>query len=563
MSLGYDVKESKVTLDRHLYPEFYDAYSVEEIYGHRLRDEVEVEPSYMNIESKEVESFKQLTEPPGGPMDSAWPMYCHDTRHTGRSPYNTASNPGFEKWWFKTWKGFVEGSGAIDNDEVIYFGSWNHGKDNFFALYPNGTLKWKYNIRGSVESTGPAIDENGIIYVGTAHNTANGDRLFAFYPNGTVKWTYFTGEWIYGSPVIGNDSTIYFGSAGGYPWYGYIYALYPNGTLKWRYKTNDVLRSDPAIGFDGTIYCGCHDGKLYALYPNNGTLKWKFDTGDWVARGPCIADDGTIIFGSWDGHLYACYPNGTLKWKTGVLASTTPVIGNDGTIYVGEDYLSAINPDDGSIKWQYTPPGVIRGGNPCVSADGIIYCGTDGPGYLVAVNPDGSERWRKYIRDCRFAPIIGEDGTVYVGSSNQEFNGWGYILVGYLHAFNDLESDAPSAPSINGPDEGKPDTEYEFTFSATSPLVSDLLYFVDWGDRSNSGWIGPYNSSDEVKLSHSWKKEDGFIVRCKVKDINDLWGPWSDFSINIKPRTRATINSYWLRFFDMFPILQKILCYIL
>ncbi len=29
-------------------------------------------------------------------------MYCHDARHTGRSPYSTASNLGIEKWRFDT-----------------------------------------------------------------------------------------------------------------------------------------------------------------------------------------------------------------------------------------------------------------------------------------------------------------------------------------------------------------------------------------------------------------------------------------------------------------------------
>lgn len=496
-----------------------------------------------------------------GPMDSPWPMYCHDSRHTGRSPYNTAGNPGFEKWWFKT-GAFVEGSGAIDNEGVIYFGSHKQGdKDNFFAMYPNSTIKWSYDINGNVASTGPAIDENGIIYVGTAHNTHSGDRLFAFYPDGTVKWTYFTDEEIFSSPVIDDDGTIFFCHiTPEIPYSSYITALFPNGTLKWRYKTNHVIYSDPAIGLDGTVYCGCHNGKLYALYPNNGTLKWRFSTGDWVARGPCIADDGTIIFGSWDSHLYACHPDGSLKWKTYVGAVTTPVIGIDGNIYVGNYYLSAINPENGSIKWQYDIPGYMRGGNPCVSADGIIYCGTIDPGYLVAVNPDGTERWKKYIGECHFAPIIGEDGTVYVGSSNQEFDGSGYISVGYLHAFNEIDPDAPSTPEINGPTKVNSKTEIDYNFKSTSPLDNDVYFYIDWsdGDWKKDWWLGPYSSGENAIISHTWSEPGTYTIKTRCKDSDNLWSDWSEFKVTI-PRNRVSVGSCWLRFLNIFPILQKIL----
>ena len=61
-----------------------------------------------------------------------------------------------------------------------------------------------------------------------------------------------------------------------------------------------------------------------------------------------------------------------------VLFGTNPVIGQDGTIYGGCYYLYAINPEDGSIKWSFDPgeDRTIRGGTPCISAEGIIYFGT-------------------------------------------------------------------------------------------------------------------------------------------------------------------------------------------
>ena len=364
-----------------------------------------------------------------GPLNSSWPMYCHDVRHTGQSPYITANTMGVEKWRTQL-TSYVEGSPVIDKNGVIYVGS-----DDFFAVYPNGTIKWKYWVEGFIWSSAPAIDENGIIYVGSVWAIPN--YLYALYPDGTLKWKYVTGDSVYSSPAIGNDGTIYFGQSSGDT--GYIKALYPNGTLRWFYHTNGVVLSSPAIGTDGTVYCGSHDSNLYALCPNNGTVKWKFGTGGWIRTAPCIAEDGTIYCVSLDNYLYAVSPNGTMKWRTNVGAGTSPTIGQDGTIYAGWNVLHAVNPVNGSIKWIFNPGSnrCIEGGTPAHSADGTIYCGviyriagSSQGGEIIAINPDGTEKWRETIAGYRVqsAPAISEDGTVYIGSSWNPDNG-------YLHAF--------------------------------------------------------------------------------------------------------------------------------
>lgn len=487
----------------------------------------------------------------GGLIDSPWPMYCHDTRHTGKSPYSTVQNDGNEIWFIKFYC-FVEGSAVINNN-ILYFGTWC----DFYALdLINRSILWSYDTGGNIESS-PAIDENGTIYVGTAYRTGS-NLLYAFYPNGTVKWTFSAGDNIHSSPVIGDDGTIYFGNGDGPP-YGLITALYPNGTLKWRYITDHAVRSSPAIGLDGTVYCGSHNGYLYAFYPDNGTVKWMYKTGNWVAKGACIADDGTIYFGSWDGHLYACYPNGTLKWKTSVYIDTTPVISEDGTIYAGSDMLSAVDPVNGSVIWQYDVPGRIASGNPCISADGTIYCGTADNGYIVAVNPDGTLRWKLFFGgECFFSPIIGEDGTVYIGSNSAQAVSGGDKLIGYLHVFGKLDSNAPSAPIIEGPSKGTRNEIYNYTIQSFSPLGNDLYYWIEWGDKVIEEWIGPYKSGEEMKVSHSWGLYGDYLIRVKVKDSDDVWGPWTSFDVKIQ-KSKNFYESIIMRFLDKLQLLEKLL----
>jgi len=531
MTIGYTIETSN--RDSIIEDCDFNCYNITEISSYNQRFH-EANPSYCLYLTEKIKKNRLLIL--DGPMDSPWPMYCHDTHHTSRSPYSTADNPGDEKWR-KGLSGWVS-SPVIDDEGVIYVGAYN-----FYAISPNGTLKWEYDTPYKIECA-PAIDENGILYVGTVWAMPN--YLYAFYPDGTLKWKYRTGDHIYSSPVIGDDGTIYFGDGN-----QYINALYPNGTLKWRYKTGHVVYSSPAIGDDGTIYCGSHDKHLYALYPNNGTVKWRYKTGDWIRTSPCIADDGTIYVVSLDSYLHAVYPNGTLKWKTNVGAGTSPTIGWDGTIYAGYKKLYAINPTNGSVKWTFKPgpERTIRGGTPANSIDGTIYFGTSDGGEIIAVNSNGTEKWRMKIGTCESAPAIGEDGTVYTGSSR-------------LYAFGKLDPDAPDAPNIDGPHGGKAGVEYEYTFKSTSPIDNDVFYYIEWEDGKKEKWIGPHDSGKKITIPHIWDEKGNYTIKARAKDTPNLWGPWSEFEVTI-PKNQQTNNALFMRFFKrhsrIFPILINLL----
>jgi outer membrane protein assembly factor BamB len=476
-----------------------------------------------------------------GLMNSSWPMYCHDSHHSGRSPFNTSTDILDNiKWSFNTNDVSFYGSTIIGPEGIIYTAA-----NDLFAICPNGTLKWKFIFSGWCESC-PAMDENGIIYIGTSMGDPN--YFYAIYPNGTMKWRYWIGGIIdiKSSPVIGTDGTIYFSCGGDYPPIGYISALYPNGTLKWSYQTNHVVYSSPAIGNDGTIYCGSHDTYLYALYPNNGTMKWRYKTGDWIRTSPCIGDDDTIYCASWDGYLYALFSNGTLKWCTYVESGTSPTLGLDGTIYSGYNHLYAINPVNGSVIWIFNIGGYVLGSTPCHSHNGTIYFGTSNSGYFIAVNPNGTEAGRKYIGPCESSPAIDSDGTIYVGSMDE--NG-----VGYLNAFGSLNINAPTAPTIIGRTNGKIQKTYTYKVTSTSPLNHNIFYLIDWGDGTTTDWLGPYNSGTPLTLNHSWRNKGTYLIQARAKDTQNLWGPWGTLSVTMPCSYETPFQQFWIKVFERFP----------
>jgi len=502
-------------------------------------------PFYNTIESRDMES-----NPLGGPMNSAWPLQGHDVFHTCRSAYITENNLGTEIWRTHGDKaGGVESSAVIDNNGIIYFGTL--GSDSsLYALYPNGTRKWRYHADGLIWDT-PAIADNGTLYFTTWGGLSH---LHAVYPNGTQKWCFDYESSSGSSPTIGDDGTIYFGTDG----YN-IFALYLNGTEKWRYKTGYIVMASPAIGQDGTIYIGSGDHYLYALYPN-GTLRWRFNTGSYIKGDASIGEDETIYVPAFNSYFYALYPNGTLKWKgyTGdSVAAAGVALADDATIYVGTELLRAYYPN-GTLKWSSDVQGDLWGTVPAVSADGTIYVSAGN--CLVAVNPDGTEKWRIVISDeqVRSSPSIGPDDRVYVGSTYSEY--------GYLYAIGVLDPDAPTAPTIIGKLKGKIEKSYDYIFRSTSPVGNNIFYQIDWGDGSITDWIGPYDSGESITMNHSWSDKGTYTIKARAKDTNNLWGLWGEIDVTMPLSYEPPQFHFleWLleRFPNAFPILRYLLgCY--
>lgn len=91
-----------------------------------------------------------------------------------------------------------------------------------------------------------------------------------------------------------------------------------------------------------------------------------------------------------------------------------------------------------------------------------------------------------------------------------------------------LLSNPPGKPTLTGPTTGVINELYIFTAVSTEPDGESVFYYFDWGDGTNSGWIGPYNSGQTGSAQKSWASEGTYTVRAKAKDINQVSSQWSD-----------------------------------
>ena len=80
---------------------------------------------------------------------------------------------------------------------------------------------------------------------------------------------------------------------------------------------------------------------------------------------------------------------------------------------------------------------------------------------------------------------------------------------------------APWNPTFGDdcPTSGKVGTSSAFSAAADDPDGDKIYYFFDWGDGTDSGWLGPFESGEIAEASHTWNETGEYTVRVKARDI--------------------------------------------
>ena len=94
----------------------------------------------------------------------------------------------------------------------------------------------------------------------------------------------------------------------------------------------------------------------------------------------------------------------------------------------------------------------------------------------------------------------------------------------------------PMRPS--GPSNGKVGVVNTYTSNTIDIDGDKVFYFWDWGDGTNSGWLGPYNSGEICETSHIWENKGNYEIKVKAKDINGQESEWSEPLCVSMPRNK-------------------------
>lgn len=166
--------------------------------------------------------------------------------------------------------------------------------------------------------------------------------------------------------------------------------------------------SSPAVG-NGIIYFGSMDGVVYKVDTNNNNASTFNLTLGRIDGSPVIDNDGNIYVGTDAGYVVKLDNNGDIQWKyyTGNdvrgkrdAVRSTPLLGDDGLLYVGsyDGYIYALKQEDGQIVWRYQAMDRVWGSPTLLPQEGkLLIGGHDGKLYMIRVTANDIQGlWPKW-----------------------------------------------------------------------------------------------------------------------------------------------------------------------
>ena len=129
--------------------------------------------------------------------------------------------------------------------------------------------------------------------------------------------------------------------------------------------------------------------------------------------------------------------------------------------------------------------------------------------------------------------IIQETNKTYLG-----WKGDSTITIDYGQAYQELPPIILNPPSSESypplPPErplgslfGYINESYYYTTTTVDPNGDKVYYWFDWGDDTNSGWLGPYPSGGTVSAAKTWTTPGNYNIRVRAKDIHGKESTWS------------------------------------
>lgn len=253
----------------------------------------------------------------------------------------------------------------------------------------------------------------------------------------------------------------------------------------------------------------------------------------WI-ESECPGEGNILIFNNGQGRLQGQY--------TSIVEIEPPLQDNGSYQYSPHSAFLPIEP-----SWIYTDTPATNFFAPKVSGaqrlpnGNTLICSGD-EGYFFEVTSAGEKVWDFQ----NIYPLIGKKNVFKIHRYGLNYSGLVFL------------SNHPNKPSTPaGMLTGIIDKEYSYSSNTTDPNDDDLYYLFDWGDGTDSDWIGPIESGKKINITHIWSSKGDYSIRVKAKDTHGLESEWSDpLTIEMPKKTRCSFDRFFYNHF--FPSLLSL-----
>jgi hypothetical protein len=126
-----------------------------------------------------------------------------------------------------------------------------------------------------------------------------------------------------------------------------------------------------------------------------------------------------------------------------------------------------------------------------------------------------------------------------------------------------LDDIPPYAPTVSGSDKGTIKVATYYNITAIDPEGSNVSYFINWGDDTNSEWIGPYSSGVPITKFHTWSTKVIYTIKAKARDEHGGESNWGTLTVAMPYSFNKLIQPFlellFERFPNAFPLLRQLL----
>lgn len=272
---------------------------------------------------------------------------------------------GIVAWAFKT-GGAVISSVMVDSNGDLYFGSLD---SYMYALYPNGTLKWRKYMQGAMWSSSAQHPVEDFLYISTQSSDIAFNIFALQKSSGKVMWKKFGDGGFTSSPKLSqNGNYVFFVCAS-----SVVYMLDSlHGTVlhKMQLDENATVMASPAVHGNNIVYVLLMSGRLLAVNVVESEIIWERIIGVGkmgASSSPYLGADGALYVGSGNGTVYKLQPlDGSIEWKTNVAAEiffSSPRLSKDDILFIGsvDGPLHAFNSKTGETIWSTRTNGPLAG----------------------------------------------------------------------------------------------------------------------------------------------------------------------------------------------------------